>query len=492
MSGAVIAGKVPMRVKLIGGFGAVAFGVKDNGFAFFLLIFYNQVLGMDAALVSLALLIALVVDALFDPLIGNLSDRTYTRWGRRLPWLYAAPVPLALLWVLLWSPPGGAAPSFAGLVGIAVAVRLLLSACEVPSIAMVPEITDDYDERTTLLRYRFLAGWMGGLLMMVLAYTLFLPGPEGLLQPGGYQAFGIFGAVLIAVSVIGSAAGLHPLVARLPDHRPQPFTFKGAFAEIIEAFSERAFLMLAVGAVAAYVSQGMTFSISNYLNLFVWQLSSAQLIAYPLVLFLSVAGMFVIVGPLHRRFGKAHSAAIGVMVAAGMGLAPYALLLAGLWPTPGSLASTAAFFAFLLVANAFGVVAMISATSMMAEVVEAFEERTGRRAEGSFFSGGWLIQKCASGAGIFITGQIVAGAGLTAGAAPGSVPDAVVRTLVLSYGAAGLLLALSAAFWLARFPINRADHEARLERLAARRRPALASPLDEAARADPDAHSIGI
>jgi glycoside/pentoside/hexuronide:cation symporter, GPH family len=75
----LIAGKLPMRLKLIQGFGAVAFGVKDNGFSFFLLIFYNQVLGMDAALVSFALLIALLVDAVVDPILGNLSDRTYTR-----------------------------------------------------------------------------------------------------------------------------------------------------------------------------------------------------------------------------------------------------------------------------------------------------------------------------------------------------------------------------------------------------------------------------
>ena len=85
---------LPLRIKLFHGFGAVAFGIKDNGFSVFLLIFYNQVLGMDAALVSLALAMALIIDAFVDPLLGNLSDRTYTRWGRRLPWLYAAPLPL--------------------------------------------------------------------------------------------------------------------------------------------------------------------------------------------------------------------------------------------------------------------------------------------------------------------------------------------------------------------------------------------------------------
>src|SRR3546814_13011814 len=106
---------------------------------------------MDAWLVSLALVIALVVDALVDPFIGNLSDRTYTRWGRRLPWLYAAPIPLAVMWYILWSPPAGDEPSFWTLLGLAITVRLLLSACAVPSQSLVPEITRDYADRPPLL-----------------------------------------------------------------------------------------------------------------------------------------------------------------------------------------------------------------------------------------------------------------------------------------------------------------------------------------------------
>ena len=480
-----------MRLKLIAGFGAVAFGVKDIGFSFFLLIFYNQVLGMDAGTVSLALLIALLVDAVVDPIIGNLSDRTYTRWGRRLPWLYAAPVPLAFVWVLLWSPPDGAAPSFAELVGIAIGVRVLLSACEVPSISLVPELTADYDERTTLFRYRYLSGWMGGLLTMVLAYTVFMPGPQGLLVRDGYHAFGIFGAGLMVVSVIGSAIGLHPLVARLPDHKPSPFSLSGVFGEIVEAFSERSFLIFAAGGLAAYIAQGMTFSMTNYLNLFVWQLSKAQLMLYPVLLFASVVLMFVIVGPMHRRFGKAGSAGLSALMAAVIGMVPYALLLAGIWPQPGSNASTAGFYGFLLFGNTLGIVALVSATSMIAEIIEAFEERTGRRAEGSFYSGNWLIQECATGAGLFITGQIVAVAGLATNAAPGSVPPEVIATLVLCFGGASLTLAAVSAFWLSRFPISREQHEARLTRLAHRRAGPHPDPISEAARADPDAHSLG-
>ena len=196
-----VKGPLPQRLKLAHGFGAVAFGVKDSGFSFFLLPFYNLVLGVDASTVGAALATALLIDALVDPLLGHLSDRTYTKWGRRLPWLYLAPIPLAVLWTLLWSPPFTGAPGYWDIVALAVGVRLLLSACEVPSVSLVPEITDDYDERTTLFRYRFLSGWLGGLLMMVLTFTLFLPTPQSQLQPEGYASYGLFGAALMVLAV---------------------------------------------------------------------------------------------------------------------------------------------------------------------------------------------------------------------------------------------------------------------------------------------------
>ena len=477
----LIQGKIPMRVKLIHGFGAVAFGVKDGGFLFFLLFYYSQVLGMDAGLVGLILLAALLIDAVVDPIIGYLSDRTYTRWGRRLPWLYAAPIPLAFMWILLWSPPGGVAPSPLGLLGIMVGVRVLLSACEVPSVSLVPELTSDYQERTTLFRYRYLSGWMGGILMMVLAYTVFMPGENGLLQQEGYPAYGLFGAVLMAFAVLASAIGQHHIVANLPEAKPAPFSLRDAFSEIFEAFSEKAFLIFAAGGLAAYISQGMTFSISNFLNIYVWQLDRVNfdwapdwlngLTAYPFILGISVIGMFMLVGPMHNRLGKPKSAAISAVIAIVLGLLPYALFLGGLWPAIPSLSSTVLFFGFTIFANMFGVVLMISATSMLAEIVEAFEERTGRRAEGSFYSGNWLVQKCATGLGAAITGQIIAFSQLEQGADPAAVEFGVLSSIIMTFAGATIVLGLIAAYWLGRFPISREEHEARIAARDAKRAP---------------------
>src|SRR5580658_4029915 len=85
------------RTKLFYGLGTVAFGVKDNGFNYLLLPFYNQVVGLSAPLVGLAILIAMTLDAIIDPMIGQFSDNLRTRWGRRHPFMYAAALPVALL-----------------------------------------------------------------------------------------------------------------------------------------------------------------------------------------------------------------------------------------------------------------------------------------------------------------------------------------------------------------------------------------------------------
>ena len=121
--------KVSLPAKVAYGFGSVAYGVKNNGFDYFFLIFYSQVMGVDAGLVSLALLIALVFDAVSDPLVGYFSDNTHSRWGRRHPYMYIAAVPVALAYGLIWNPPSSLEGNelFPYLTVLAVFVRTLIT-----------------------------------------------------------------------------------------------------------------------------------------------------------------------------------------------------------------------------------------------------------------------------------------------------------------------------------------------------------------------------
>jgi glycoside/pentoside/hexuronide:cation symporter, GPH family len=467
-----VAAKLPTRIKIFHGLGSIAYGVKDNGFSTFLLLFYNQVIGLDARLVSLALTIAMIADAFADPLIGYFSDRTYTRWGRRLPWLYVCAIPLGLAWMLLWVNPQGMGDAvFFYLLVTAFFVRVLVSAVEVPNAALVPQLTGDYDERTAIMRFRYLFGWAGGLLLLFLAYDVFLvPSaeyPVGQLNPDGYWNYGLCGALLMVASVLLSAFGQHKRVAHYPKERDVAKHKGGAFGEIFEALSHPAAVILLLGAAFAYVSQGITFSLSNYLYIFVWKFSSGAFALYPLILMGSVIASFLLVTPLVARFGKKGVVIGGGLIGMCFWTTPFALKLAGMWPETGTTISTAMVFAFSFFSNSTSVMAMIAAQSMVADLVEASEVKTGKRSEGVFSAGWFFVQKCGVGLGILFSGLIVHWSGLPAKADPATVAPMVIDNMMMFYAAATVVLAIIGAFVFRRFPIGRADHDERLRQLAA-------------------------
>jgi prepilin-type N-terminal cleavage/methylation domain-containing protein len=174
------------------------------------------------------------------------------------------------------------------------------------------------------------------LVLAILGATILAAATEWLPAPLAF----LFGAVAMVLATLISARGQHSRVAFYPATRPLRFTWSGAFREIVEAFSERAFLILAAGAVAAYVSQGMTFALANYLYYFVWEFSKNALKLYPFVLLISVIIVFTALGPLHRRFGKRRTASVATLGSMTLWLVPYGLRLAGLWPEVGSETST--------------------------------------------------------------------------------------------------------------------------------------------------------
>jgi len=138
-------GTIGPRTKLLYGFGTVAYGIKDNGFNFLLLIFYNQLLGLPAQRVGLAIMIALIIDGFSDPLIGHFSDRFHSRLGRRHFFMYISALPCALVYYLLWNPPTGLGASalFWYLLVTAILVRILIALYEVPSAALLAELGAD-------------------------------------------------------------------------------------------------------------------------------------------------------------------------------------------------------------------------------------------------------------------------------------------------------------------------------------------------------------
>jgi len=464
--------KVGFGTKIAYGFGSIAYGIKDNGFQTLLLLYYNQVVGLDGYQVGLAILIALVLDAFIDPVIGHYSDHLRSTWGRRHPFMYAAALPVGILYLLLWSPPtGNPAVTIAYLVLIAVLVRTAISCYEVPSSALAPELTADYHERTSVLGYRYLFGWLGGMTMGILVYTVFLPPSKaylnGLLNPAGYHGYAVTAAVAMVLAIVISAAGTHGQIKHLPKASPTRTNLRETFRGIVATLRNKAFLMLLVSGIFGFTGQGLTFALSVYFNTYFWQFDTRLIGLFTFSVMAGVAFAFMISSLVSRRIGKRATGTLCGVLYPIIGVAPFLLRAADLYPANGSPILLPMLFLNTTIATAFGVGLAITSASMMADVVEDAQMKSGQRSEGLFFAGSFFMQKCVSGLGLFLSGMVLDLVHFPKKAAIGGVPAGVLRNLVVTYSCLLLVVGLLAAYFVWRFPLGgKAEHDRRLAELA--------------------------
>ncbi|HSG90329.1 MAG TPA: MFS transporter [Pseudomonadales bacterium] len=455
------------------GLGSIAYGVKDNGFSFLLMLFYSQVLGLSAALAGLALFIALIFDAVSDPLVGFWSDNTRSRWGRRHPFMYFAALPVAVTYYFLWNPPIDTSDQttlFLWLVGASIGIRFLITLYEIPSTALVAELTTDYDERTKLLGYRYMFGWYGGLTVHFMAFSVFLVDspeyPSGVLNPAGYASYGLVAAALIFLSIMVSTLGLHRYIPQL---REAPVR-SGApplqvAKDLLVTLSNRNLLALFVAGVFAAIGAGVVTNFDIYMNTYFWEFTSSDIQWITLSLFGSAFLAMVCAPIITARFDKKYSAMGIYIVSIVWGTTPVVLRMGGWFPDNDWAGLLPLMIGFTMINVMLIVMFGIIQSSMLADVVEHSELRTGRREEGLFFAARTFAAKATSGVGTLLAGIILDLIAFPRGAQPGAVSEDVLFDLGLAYGPTVAVLYLLALACMSFYRISRSDHGEHLDTL---------------------------
>ena len=187
-------------------YGAGDFGpaITANILVFYLLFFLTDVAGLPAGLAGSVLMVGKIFDAINDPIVGLLSDRTRTPWGRRLPWIIAGALPFASVYLLQWwIPPWPVAGLFAYYLFIGIAFNLFFTIVNLPYTALTPELTQDYNERTRLNSVRFVFSIGGSILSLILYILITSALPD---QPKEqFWQLGEMCAVLALVTLLWSA-----------------------------------------------------------------------------------------------------------------------------------------------------------------------------------------------------------------------------------------------------------------------------------------------
>ena len=458
--------KLTFFTKTAYGVGQMSQGVKDTAFQSFVVFYFSQVLGMPAIMAGFAALIALLFDAITDPLMGDISDNWHSKWGRRHPFMIAAVIPFPMSLYMLFSPPVGLDPDglFLWLLGWSIVVRILLTMFNVPHNALGAELSQDYQERTKIVSYRTFLGYVGGIILSVVALNSFFKAsetfPNGMLNVDGYSSLGALAGIIafmaMTLCILGTKHTI-PYLPKAPENQKKvdlSRSFK-AFAQAIKLgpfriiFTVQIMTMIAGGA-------GATFML--YLGSYFFELSTAEISLLTLTIVVGLVPASIIAPVLSKRIDKMPSLVTCLLVATAFSFSPIYLRLLGVLPENGSPLIMPILFATYVVGYSFFIAAGIVIGSMLADIADLHASNTGKRQEGLFFAANSFAQKATFG-----IGTLFAGIGLDLIAFPKQVDVSMVSeqtifNLGLIAGPLPFAIYLIAAYIATKYDLNKTRH----------------------------------
>jgi glycoside/pentoside/hexuronide:cation symporter, GPH family len=363
------------------GFGGLAGNYMVNALNVLFLVLYADYLKMPPVLAGLALALPRFFDAITDPLIGNLSDNSRTRWGRRKPFMVVGVVLSAVLLPLFWTPPGTGTVMdtewfrnipflYATVLGMIYALTYTLF--DVPYTALGYELTDDYDERTRVLAWRMYIGLFGSMTVPLL-YQFCQWDPFGNVLSGARWV-----SILLGIIVI--MTGLLPVVFT-QEHKEVIHQDSIPFLKAVRyTLSNVPFLILIVAYVIIIVGLFSAGNLGLFLNIYYIcgaNRDFAGIIGSVVGVFgavMSYASMFLIAA-VSRKLSKKAGMILGLVLALISAVGSW-WTLDPRWPLMQLVTMT---FATLGLQGCW-----LMVSSMVADICDEDELRSGLRREGMF------------------------------------------------------------------------------------------------------------
>jgi Na+/melibiose symporter-like transporter len=437
----------PLQVKdkVAYGLGSTAEALVFTATSSFTLLFYNQVRGLDAALVGTALALGLFVNAFIDPMVGSWSDRTRSRWGRRHPFMFGAILPAAVLFYALYNPPD-MSPTWQ-LIWLGVTNTLLLQVMTVyhtPHLALGGEMSSDYLGRTSVMAYNTFCLWLGDTIGWLLAFRVIFAAsdafPNGALDATRYPMFSVTIAVLI-VLILGYSSW--STMNRIP-YLPQPregqkgFGPRELWRDIRQALSNRNYVVLLIGLFFLSMMTGVRIGLWLYTATYFWELDNNQISFFVIGSFSGYLFAAFVVKRLHAKLDKRWTGALALALYSAGPAIPLALGYFGVLSaqTEGILWIL---IAFSVLQHAPYSLMQTTVTSALADIADENELKYGVRQEGVLYATRTFFQRVDQALGTALAGWVLNAIAFPTNAKPGEVPN-------------GVLMALAAAFALSAIP----------------------------------------
>ena len=442
--------KLPLRTKLMYGSGDFGFALTDAMLGLLIAIFLIDVVGLSPGIAAAAIFIGRSWDYINDPIFGFISDRTRSRWGRRRPYLLFGFIPFALAFTLLWwIPPITSQIALAVYYGLAYALYdSAATLVYMPYYTLTPELSQDYDERTSLTTYRMVFSIVGSMTAFILPLAII-----GTMRPESSTR------ILQVAAFMGAIAALPLLLAFLGTRERQEYQDKPkpTFRESLRAASGNKPFLYTMG-------------------IFLFTFTGLEIIQAMLLFFLKyrmnleeqsdmIFAVLFIVALISLPFWYWASRRWDKRTAYIAGMVYISLVMVGLIFLRPEWGLTAALVMAALAGIGFGCVQVLP-WSIIPDVVEWDELQTGQRHEGVFYSLVTLFRKVASSLAIPAALAILGLTGYVANASNQS-STAMIGLLVM-VGPVPAVLFLVGAGFARRLPITRSSFTAVRSQLAQR------------------------
>ncbi len=450
-------GKLRLSTKLAYGAGDLGSAITSNILTFYLLFFFTEVARLPVGLAGSILMIGKIWDAINDPIVGVLSDRTQSKWGRRYPWMLWGAIPFGILFVLEWLVPSSNTwVLFAYYLIINVLFNTAFTAVNLPYTALTPELTQDYNERTSLTSFRFtfsIGGSILAVIMMIIASATIKD------QSQKYLVVSSLCALLSIASLYWCVFGTRARAIAMQAHtgaqnNEDVIPFRQQMRIV---FGNRPFLYVIGIYLFSWLSLQITATILKYFVIYCMGLSDQT---SDLVI-LAVLGTSL----LMLFFWNAVSNRVGKKVTYYLGMGLWIVAQAGLFLLqPGQVGLM---YALAVLAGMGVSTAYLVPWSMLPDVIELDELQTGRRREGAFYAFMVLLQKVGLAIGIFFVGQALEWSGFQEGK-PEQIPSALtaIRVAIGPLPTISLVCGLVLAYF---YPITQEVHAEILLKLRERK-----------------------
>jgi GPH family glycoside/pentoside/hexuronide:cation symporter len=441
-----------------------------NSIMNFAMLFYTQVIGLDAMLAGLAISISIFWDAITDPIMGHITDNTRNRWGKRHPYMLVGGLLTILFYVMLWLVPNGLENKyavFAWLMGFNLLMRTSITVFLVPYNALGFEICTDYNGRSKLQGVR----WAFNMFVNILTafgWVLFFPDraegvPKATSEAGNYV--GLVGACVL----IGLALLVFVLISTrkyAKDTRNEPMEGNGAssmFRDIFHTLSDPLPRMVYLMTIIAITSAAFVGSVQIYVYEFFMEFSSVQkTIVHSSTMVAFAIGSLAGVG-LAKKIDKKGAILVGVSLGL-IGNILLCILFVG-EIIPRDLAPfeflgmklSGSMFIFMFFHDLFwlGVGVMIPTSyAMVADVSEIGKIKTGKLRDGSYSAMLSFVFKASQSLGVFFSGFVLSRVGFQAAQAHYSLE--IMKKVTLAGFLSGAIFAAIALIPVWKYPITRA------------------------------------